>query len=71
VPELREMTIDYCCKNLQTEAFGLIKGKLETLFSQSSKQEIPKFRDQGIGVRDEAMSHYTSICVAEGYNSKA
>ena len=67
---MREMVIDYCCKNLQEEAFRLIQSKLQTLFSQSSEKEIPNFREQGVGIRDEAMRHYTSTCVAEGYNSE-
>ena len=49
------------------EAFELVKPKLQTLLNQSSEQEILNFREQVLGILDEASSHYTSVSAQ--YNS--
>ena len=55
------MVADYRCGKMKDEAYSLIEEKLQTLFRQSSDQEIANFRDQVVRILSDAITHYTSV----------
>ena len=65
--DTRILVLKSLCKETMVEAFELVKPKLQTLLNQSSEQEILNFREQVLGILDEASSHYTSVSAQ--YNS--
>ena len=59
--DTRILVLKSLCKETMVEAFELVKPKLQTLLNQSSEQEILNFKEQVLGILDEASSHYTSV----------
>lgn len=48
---------------IKEEAYWVVEEQLQTLFSQSSEQEIPNFRSQCFHIFTDAINHYTSFAV--------
>lgn len=61
LPDQRDMVANYRCNEIKAEAEKLVEPKLLELFHESSRGEMPNFRDTVVGILSEAVQYYGEV----------